>query len=84
MIEPSIANNEIIIEGEMLIGDKIPDFCCPGYEWEVSAILDSVWGNCSNPDCPAYDMSIGPDDHYRGVSHKDVFDIAEWMLDHPK
>ena len=58
--------------------------CCPGHEWEVSAILDSVWGNCSNPDCPAYDMTIGPDDHYRGVSYKDVYDIAEWMLDHPQ
>ncbi len=68
----------------MLVGDKILGMCCPGHEWEVSAILDSVWGNCSNSDCPAYNTSIGPDDYYRGVSHKDVYDIAEWMLDNPQ
>lgn len=82
MIKPSIINDDIGIEGEMQVGDKVMGMCCPGHEWEVSAILDSVWGNCSNPDCPAYDMSIGADDHYRGVSYKDVYSIAEWMIDH--
>lgn len=80
MIKPILDNDDIVVEGEMLVGDKIHGLCCSGYDWEVSAILDSVWGNCSNPNCPAYDMTIGPDDHYRGVSHKDVFDIAEWMI----
>lgn len=83
MIIPSIVNDEIVIEGEMQEGDRIPGLCCAGYDWVVSTILSSVWGNCDNPNCPAYDMNIGPEDHYRGVSYKDVYDIAEWILDHP-
>ena len=84
MIIPKLVNDDIIIEGEMQVGEKINGLCCAGFDWEVSAIFDSVWGNCANPDCPAYNADLGKEnDPYGGVSHKDIYDIADWMIDHP-
>lgn len=77
MITPQIVNDDIVINGEMHVGDKVPGLCCPGFDWEVSAIFSDVWGNCTNPNCPV------SSDPYKGVSHKDIYDIADWMLDHP-
>ncbi len=45
------------------IGDKFPDVCCNGYDWEVITIIDdNCYGGCSNPHCPQGD---GP---YQGSS----------------
>lgn len=82
MITPKLVNDDIVIEGEMQVGDKILGLCCSGFDWEVSAIIVDVWGNCTNPDCPNHNDELGRNDPYHGVSHKDVWDIADWMLDH--
>lgn len=74
----------LVISGQMQVGEKVPDFCCDGFDWEVSAVLDSIWGNCSNPDCPNYQADIGPTDMYRGVSYTDVGDLAEWLINQRK
>ena len=84
MIKPTIVNDDIVIEGEIVVGEKINGLCCPGFDWEVSAILSSVWGNCVNPDCPEYNHELGKEnDPYGGVSQKDIDDIADWMINNP-
>lgn len=84
MIVPKLVNDEIIVEGEMRIGDKVSGLCCQGFDWVVATILVDVWGVCQNPDCPDYNHDMTPeDDPYRGASHRDVYDITDWVLDHP-
>ena len=78
----------LVITGEMTVGDKVPNRCCQGFDWEVMAVFPadtpedvSVWGLCYNPDCPDYQQDIGPADTYRGVTHVSVGDLAEWLLE---
>ena len=75
----------LVITGEMVAGDKVPNRCCQGFDWEVMAVFPadtpediSVWGKCHNPDCP--DWQRVPTDMYRGVSHVSAGDLAEWLL----
>ena len=84
MITPKLVNDDIVIEGEMQVDDRVPNLCCQGFDWVVATTIIDVWGVCQNPDCHDYQKNMKPeDDPYRGVSHWDVRDLAEWMLDHP-
>lgn len=71
----------LVITGEMLVGDIIPGFCCPGHDWTVTEIFPdanplytSVWGQCSNPNC-----NEDPGGMYQGVYRQLVEDIADWI-----
>lgn len=89
MIKAKIVNEEIVIDGELEPGEIIPSRCCPGFDWEVAIVFPDfnplrvdVWGVCRNPDCPDYDKALGAEgDMYHGVSHVDVADLAEWMME---
>ena len=80
-------HDEIVITGEMAEDDVVQNYCCAGFAWEVAYIhkLDaawtSIWGICANPECPNYQVDVGPTDMYRGVSNVSVESLAEWLLD---
>lgn len=81
-------DNSLNITGQMQVGEVVPNRCCQGFDWTVAHIFPndepewtSLWGGCSNPDCPNYQKSIGPTDHMRGVSNVLVCDLAEWLFE---
>ena len=71
MITATIENNELITTGLPIVDENYPGFCCAGFDYIIVIVnpeypLESVWGCCQNPDCPA-----GVDDGndlYRGAS----------------
>lgn len=55
MITARIENNELIYEGAPVVGEKYPDYCCRGFDFEIIYIcpwVSSMLGHCPNPDCP--------------------------------
>lgn len=81
MIVPKLVGNDIEIEGEMKLGDKVPNLCCQGFDWVVSGVHVDVWGICQNPDCPICNQDMTTDDdQYKGISYRDEEAIAEHIL----
>ncbi len=86
MITAHFEDEEIKATGQVLDGEKYPDFCCQGFNWAVRHIFpdktpgyNSIWGCCDNPDCPDYQKDIGPSDPYRGISSICQEDFEEWL-----
>lgn len=84
LINASEHDEAVEISGTLEVGEKIPGYCCPGFDWEVRIVFPdpilaytSYWGCCYNPDCP-----VDADDAvYRGVKSASGETIAEWLLD---
>jgi len=53
MLEIEIVDNEVrhINNSKVEECDIYPSFCCAGWNWEVSAVLETIWGICGNPNC---------------------------------
>ena len=70
MITATIKNNELIYDGEPIVDEVYPGFCCKEFDWTVVLIypeLDSMYGNCANPAC--VQGVDGEADQYQGTSH---------------
>lgn len=71
MLTPRDVDGNLFVDGRVEVGDKYPNICCQGHEWEVlvvfpdaDAAYDNAYGICGNPDCPQEAGS-----HYHGVSN---------------
>ncbi len=74
MLKARIDGDELVTQGELVVGDMYFGFCCEGHAWEVVMIpvstnfgmvqlsdetkWQSVWGVCHNPECPVVDESF--------------------------
>jgi hypothetical protein len=84
IINAGLPDEDVEISGELAPYEKIPSYCCPGFDWEVRLIFPdpipaytSYWGCCYNPDCPV----DADDSQYRGVSSPSGDTVAGWLLD---
>ena len=66
---------------QIRVGDKLPNFHCPGHDVEVVAVLpgpapDSIYWFCENPDCSL----VAEDDRYRNGGGSGVYsDAVAWQ-----
>jgi len=77
MIIATIENNELIVNGEPIVDEVYPGWCCAGFDYTIVLIypeLDSMYGNCANPAC-AQGVD-GEADQYRGTSHWGIENFA--------
>lgn len=66
------------------VGENYPGFCCEEFDYEIRWIFPdksinylSIWGVCSNPDCPVHYAEPPEDDMYRGVTSYLLEDFEE-------
>jgi len=75
MLKIKVIDNEIfhIDNSKVEINDIYPSFCCEGFNWEVSFMLETIWGVCGNPECT---NGIDGD----GLSNHLIDDIYEYLF----
>lgn len=83
VLTPRVEGDGLLIDGRAEVGDKYPNICCQGHEWEVlvvfpdaDAAYDNAYGICGNPDC-----DVEADSHYHGVSNCLAEDLASKLLE---
>lgn len=57
MITATIENNELIVNGEPIVDEVYPGWCCAGFDLIVVAAdtdprIESMTVACQNPNCP--------------------------------
>ena len=77
--------DQITIEGMTIEADQIyHSFCCAGFDYRIAIVFpytESIWGVCSNPDCPNFHPDFGEDDPYRGVTSWSPDDFLDMLAD---
>ena len=78
MITATIEGDELIVNGESVVDEVYPGFCCKGFDYIIAFIFtegEKGFGCCQNPDCPKFN---GDDENtpYRGISDWSFEDFA--------
>jgi len=66
------------------IGDMWFDYCCEGFNFEITIILISMWGVCHNQFCPRSYASYPvwsklEEDYWYEIGSIELGDFEEWF-----